>query len=150
MTSKTKRISLNLPENVYKALEKETRQRNKTGKRVTGPTILRDIVTRHLLGSNGSPAEKMQVYHDMMKEVLILKDTVVEELSRKSAKSRKPALKAAALKIQALSLMEKPSEEVTLKILIGVVFLLKCATGYKRLPDGVSTNFPKDSIETQI
>ena len=102
--------------------------------KITRPQLIREILNCYT--TQQEPTSKEDAYEIIMKGSIEYEKGGMEALVQGSQeRAKKMFLLAAAREIEALAIVDKPSENAIRSSLVRVVMLLKSGTDYLRLPD---------------
>jgi hypothetical protein len=138
---KFSRISVQVHPKVLKDLESFVAKTNKPIKKikVTKSDVVREAIISYVKGGS-SPLDEDRTHDSLLRKSRSLKkDGVEAKYSGSKRRSRKLFLAAASKELEALSILDEPSESILRSTIIEVLLLLKEATGYRRLPEVPST-----------
>ena len=136
--TKSRKVSVQLSNELLKGLDAEVKRLKSLNpkSRVTRGDALRTLVLRHTRDYPLSEGERRKLYAEFLRESGPLKLQALGAMADKDyQRARKAYLRAAALELEALAVLEAPSEQTTANALVEIVFLVKKATGYRTLPD---------------
>jgi len=136
--SKSRKVSVQLSNELMKGLDAEVRRLKSLNpnSRVTRGDALRTLVLRHVKDYPLTDAERKKLHAEFLRESGPLKSQGMSALADKDyQRARKAYLHAIALEVEALAVLDNPTEQTTVDALIEIVIMLKKATGYKTLPD---------------
>lgn len=134
---KTVRVSVELDTDLARGVSEEMAWLKKSAPgRATRAGAVRSVLQRQFRGMASSKRSREDLFQEILAEAVPLRDEGSALLSKGYTKAaRRLLLEAASRELEALRVLDDPSEETLRSTLIAVVALLKDATGYRHLPD---------------
>ena len=133
---KTDRVSLELDKDLARGVAAEMARMKKAEPRVTRAAAIKAVLARQFRCTASSRRDKDEVAKEILRESGVLKEEGAVLMAKgRLADARRVLLAATIKELEALWVMDDPSEETLKSSLIEVVGMLKDATGYRHLPD---------------
>jgi hypothetical protein len=135
---KSNRLTLLLNNDIIAALDREIRRIKKIhpGVRPSRTSVARGLLHRSLSGRNASTRpERLTAYKSLMLEAKQWEEKAVYyRNSDHQAVAKSAFLMAAAIQLEALAVLQGPTETAIMSTLIESIGLIKAGTNYKNLP----------------
>lgn len=131
----TRKVTVEVPASVVRTLDKQLRGLRRRMSDVSRSDLIR-LALRRYVGPSLPKRDRRALYEELLRRSGVLKLNAKAHLADGRPHRARPLyLRAAALELEALVLLEDPGEDTLKSALLEILFLLKSGAGYSRLPD---------------